>query len=72
MEAAPEDANATGLFNNFMEIREIDEIMDFHVWCLSAGKIAMSAHVKSNNPDKALKAMNKIIKKKYNIYHSTI
>jgi len=72
MEATPGDLSVTDLFNDLIDIETVEEIHDFHVWCLSVGKLAMSAHIRSSNPDKALKKMNKILKTKYSIFHTTI
>lgn len=72
MEAAPKELSVTDLFNDLIDIETVEEIHDFHVWCLSVGKMAMTAHIRSTNPDKALKSMNKILKEKYSIFHTTI
>lgn len=72
MEATPKDVNVTDVFNDLISIETVEEIHDFHIWCLSVGKMAMSAHIRSPNPDVALKKMNKILRKKYNVYHTTI
>jgi zinc transporter 2 len=72
MEAAPKELSVTELFNDLIDIEAVDEIHDFHVWCLSVGKMAMSAHIRSHNPEVALKQMNKVLKKKYSIFHTTI
>jgi zinc transporter 2 len=72
MEATPKELDVTELFNDLIDLEWVDEIHDFHVWSLSVGKLSMSAHIRSSNPDKALKKMNKILKEKYNIFHTTI
>lgn len=72
MESSPKELDVTELFNDLIDIESVEEIHDFHVWSLSVGKLSMSAHVRSSEPYKALKKMNKILKEKYNIYHTTI
>jgi Co/Zn/Cd efflux system component len=49
-------------FNDILDLDEIDEIHDFHIWSLSAGKLSMSAHIRSSNPQKALKKATKILR----------
>jgi len=50
MEATPPDFDIVECFKDCLEIDEVDEIHDFHVWALSVGKIAMSAHIRSPRP----------------------
>jgi zinc transporter 2 len=50
MEATPAELSITDVFNDLIDIESVDEIHDFHVWCLSVGKLAMSAHIRSSNP----------------------
>lgn len=44
---------------------------DLHVWSLSIGKPALSVHLQSKKPETLLQA-TKLIKNKYQIFHSTI
>ena len=50
----------------------MDEIHDFHIWSLSTGKLSMSAHMRSQNPNDALKKATEILRDKYQIFHTTI
>jgi len=47
MEATPKDIDVIECFKECLEIEEVDEIHDFHVWALSQGKLAMSGHIRS-------------------------
>ncbi len=47
MEATPKQIDVVQCFQDLLEIDEVDEIHDFHVWALSAGKLSMSAHMRS-------------------------
>jgi Co/Zn/Cd efflux system component len=51
---------------------EVDEIHDFHVWALSPGKLAMSAHLRGDNEASTLRKINRILRDTYEIFHSTI
>ncbi len=72
MEATPKHLDIAECFTDLVDIPHVEEIHDFHVWSLSAGKLAMSAHIRSSEPYSALKKMNNILKDKYNIHHTTI
>jgi hypothetical protein len=55
-----------------LNIDEVEEIHDFHVWSLSAGKLSMSAHMRSTDPHLAVKKATTILREKYEIFHTTI
>ena len=52
-------------------VEGIVEIHDLHIWSLSVGKPALSAHIVSNNPGQTLREGTKLCRR-YGIYHSTI
>ena len=72
MEATPPDFDIVECFKDCLEIDEVDEIHDFHVWALSVGKIAMSAHIRSPRPQIAIHKITEIMRNKYECYHSTV
>ena len=72
MEATPSEIDVVACFEDILNIDEVDEIHDFHVWALSAGKLSMSAHMRSSKPHKALKKATAILRDKYSIFHTTI
>ena len=45
---------------------------DLHVWSLSIGKPALSVHLQSKQPEDTLARATRLIKNKYQIFHSTI
>lgn len=49
MEATPKDIDVVACFEDILSLEEIEEIHDFHIWTLSAGKLAMSGHVRSDS-----------------------
>lgn len=71
MESAPASIQCDKLIDELMNIDDIVDIHDVHVWSLSLGKTALSAHYLSNNPQRTLETATKICKK-YGIYHTTI
>ena len=50
----------------------VEEVHDYHVWTLSVGKVAMSCHVRSEEPKKALRRIKALMKDKYEIDHITV
>lgn len=71
MEAAPASIHQEELIDEFKEIPDIVDFHDIHVWCLSVGKTALTAHFISKNPQKTLEEATEICKR-YGIFHSTI
>jgi zinc transporter 2 len=72
MEATPKSIDVLACFEDVLQIEEIEEIHDFHVWSLSAGKLSMSGHIRASDPHKALKKATKVLREKYQIFHTTI
>lgn len=50
----------------------MEDTHDLHVWSLSMGKPALSVHLKSKQPGDTLAKATRLIKNKYQIFHSTI
>ena len=72
MEGAPLDINVDKIENDLLQIEGVIEVHDLHIWCLSIGKISMSCHLISNEPQTSLKIAREMIKDKYMITHTTI
>ena len=47
-------------------------INEFHLWSISQGKLALSAHVHTSNPHQVLKDVTTMAQNKYNIGFCTI
>ena len=72
MEGSPLEVDVENLKMDLMNIKGVTECHDIHVWCLSVGKISMSCHLVSTNPQESLKEASDICRKKYKIKHATI
>lgn len=75
LEAAPARVDMTRLESRLLSLPGVQEICDLHVWTISTGKEALSAHlgVRSNlNPDTLLKEVNRILSQEFGIHHTTI
>lgn len=71
MEATPKNINYDEMAKEFRNIPDIVDMHDIHIWSIKLGKVSLTAHFISNNPQKTLENAT-IICKKYGIYHSTI
>ena len=58
MEATPGDIEVQDLYNDIQKLKTIQEIHDFHCWCLAGGKYIMTCHVRSDWGDKAIQDIN--------------
>lgn len=80
MEATPVDVDIDELKKDILNIDEIQGIHEFHIWKTDSEEISVTFHIllkdyniydKDNNYI-LLNKINKILKEKYNIFHSTI
>ena len=72
MEGSPLEFDIEELENDLLGINGVIEVHDIHVWSLSIGKISMSCHLTTTDPQNSLIKARELIKKKYNITHTTI
>jgi zinc transporter 2 len=72
MEGSPVELNIDQLTKDLLKVKGVTEIHDLHVWSLSVGKLSLSCHLISNNPQVSLSKATKLIRDKYKITHSTI
>lgn len=71
MEGVPDGFHLHEFEDELKLIDGVLEIHDLHIWALTVGKPALSAHIISNNPEKTLKKSTKLCRT-YGIYHTTI
>ena len=55
-----------------MQIEEITEIHDLHIWSLNAEKMSISCHVITDEPNIALAKATAALKDKFGLGHVTI
>jgi zinc transporter 2 len=72
MEGSPLNFDMEILKNDLLKVKGVSEVHDLHVWSLSVGKISLSCHLISDDPQNSLREAVTICKKKYKIKHSTI
>jgi cobalt-zinc-cadmium efflux system protein len=75
MEGVPGHIDITTVSQQLLKVNGVKAIHDLHIWTLSSGKTAMSAHVsivESHLWSDFLTEMRELLKKKYNIGHVTL
>lgn len=71
MEGSPID-NVEKLKQRLLKVEGVTDVHDLHVWSLSMGKVSMTCHLKSSNPQKSLIKAKELMIRKYQITHTTI
>lgn len=75
MEAVPSHIALEGLRQELQELPGTEEIHDLHVWTLTSGTYALSAHAVTDGSvpdDDMLDAMQELLSEKFHIHHVTI
>lgn len=72
MESSPKEIDMGECFKDIASVDQVEDIHDFHVWTLTPGKMVMSAHVRSQEPELATQLITNLMKQKYGIFHITI
>ena len=72
MEATPDEVDVEKLENDIIEMPDVEELHDLHIWSISQGKFAMSCHIVSKHPLKTLHHVTDMCRRKYKLYHTTI
>jgi len=75
LEATPSRVDMERLESRLLSLPGVEEICDLHVWTISSGKEALSAHLEvqaSVDSSTLLKEINAILSKEFGILHTTI
>ncbi len=72
MESAPRGVDPLEVREDLKGLEGVDGVHDLHVWTLSSGRLALSAHLLSRNPQGVLAAANRMLSRKYSIVHTTL
>lgn len=72
MEGTPADVDIEKLENDIIEMADVEQLHDLHLWSISAGKHAMSCHIVSKHPLKTLHHVTDLMRRKYKLFHTTI
>lgn len=71
MESCPEEIHLGDVEEELNKIDGVTEVHDLHIWSLTHGKPAATAHVVGNNHPYILRKAT-LLMRQYGIYHSTI
>ena len=75
LEATPAHVDMARLESRLLSLPGVEEICDLHVWTISSGKEALSAHLGTGTgvePGLLLKEVNAILSREFGIHHTTI
>ncbi len=74
MEAAPDHIDVAGMEKAILGLDGVREVHDLHVWTISSGFVAMSAHItpSSEASDELLWRVRDLLRQKFQIEHTTI
>ncbi len=75
MEGVPSNISYEEVKKSILEIKGVTGIFDLHLWTITSGFDAMTAHVVISDVAKSqiiLNEINSILEKKFNITHNTI
>jgi cobalt-zinc-cadmium efflux system protein len=75
MEGVPANISPEEIKNAILEIKGVTGVFDLHIWTITSGMNAISAHVvviDRNRSDVILQEINAVLEKKFKINHATI
>jgi len=76
LESAPEGIKTDDVAKAIRSVRGVKNLHDLHIWTITSGMNAVSAHIliedaEAGRAPEILKELNELLKKSYNISHST-
>jgi len=72
MEHAPLSLDPTRVKADLAQIPGVREVHDLHIWSVTSGKLALSAHLVAEPGHAPLKAANEMLEVRYHILHTTL
>jgi cobalt-zinc-cadmium efflux system protein len=75
MEGSPGNINVDEVRSALLELPDVSSVHDLHVWTITSGFVALSAHLTSANPakhDTVLRAAQDVLARRFGIGHTTI
>jgi cobalt-zinc-cadmium efflux system protein len=75
LQAVPPNINFDEVHSALLELPNVTDVHDLHIWAVSTTEIAMTAHVvrpRVENDDATLKAANEMLHARFHIDHATI
>nr|AFD03213.1 cation-efflux system membrane protein CzcD [uncultured bacterium W4-21b] len=75
LEATPAHIDVQSVEEGLLSIEAVKNVHDLHVWTISSGKEALSAHLDVSDdgqPDAVIREVNSVLAEKFGIFHSTL
>jgi len=77
LEATPKDVDLENVVKSISELDEIEGVHDVHIWTITSGMYAMSAHIyikdlMVSETEKIMANINTLVKEKFSIGHTVI
>jgi cobalt-zinc-cadmium efflux system protein len=75
MEGVPANISPEEVKNAILDIKGVTGVFDLHIWTITSGMNAISAHVviiNRSRPSSILQEINAILEKKFKVNHATI
>jgi cobalt-zinc-cadmium efflux system protein len=75
MEGVPANVSHEEVKNAILQVKGVTGIFELHIWTITSGLNALSAHVVVIDPSKSLEVLqeiNSLLEKKFRITHATI
>jgi cobalt-zinc-cadmium efflux system protein len=74
MESTPSHINVETIRQSILEIPDVIDVHDLHVWSIASNKIALSVHIVTEfiENKQILCSINNLLEEKFDIEHSTI
>ena len=72
MEATPSNVNYDAVEAAIKKVEGVEDVHDLHIWCLTNGKNALSAHITAHDPFRTLKKVEHELKHHQKMAHVTI
>jgi cobalt-zinc-cadmium efflux system protein len=75
LEGTPSHLDHEEIKNSILQVRGVTGVFDLHLWTITSGIHALSAHIVIIDNDRSgaiLQEINSILEKNYNIIHATL
>ena len=77
LEATPRSVNLPALVTDMKQVRDVEEVHDVHIWSITSGMYALSAHVQTADVPLStcasiMREIEDMLKDKYRIGHATL
>ncbi len=72
MESSPSHVDPKKVRQGLEALVGVEEVHDLHIWSVSSGRLALSVHLISKDPEKLLHSAHHLLHEKFGIIHTTI